>query len=340
MFATCLLIATIIGTTPATRNDTGDFAPHAQHQSGFDAGMRYAQLIVPKEIPVAKPPQASSPLPQSSGRKGLATPTISGRVLASDGTPAPGFGIWAVGEDGSGKSLARSGRDGTYEFAHTGGTMRLRAAGSGTARTEPVGVELQPSQSATRDFVLPACGRIVLVIKKPDGTVPDAFDACNLGCSSGVMSDPSMMQRDGDKFVIAYLIGDVYDLAFHVKGFKPVSLPGTVIDKDGNDCQLNVNLEFADGVSPVASDTAETTASGDFCIQIASVSGPNRQKMADESKKRLESNTDMKADLIASEDGEKISLVVGHYPDKESAAKACNELRQRAGFSDSFARKR
>ncbi len=179
--------------------------------------------------------------------------TLSGRVLASDGTPAPGFGIWAVGEDGSGKSLARSGRDGTYEFAHTGGTMRLRAAGSGTARTEPVGVELQPSQSATRDFVLPACGRIVLVIKKPDGTVPDAFDACNLGCSSGVMSDPSMMQRDGDKFVIAYLIGDVYDLTFHVKGFKPVSLPGTVIDKNGGDRELTVALEPVDAAPPPVS---------------------------------------------------------------------------------------
>jgi len=175
---------------------------------------------------------------------------LSGRVLASDGTPAAGFGIWVVGEDGSAKSLARSGRDGTYEFPHSGGTMRLYAAGPGSARTEPVNVELQASQSATRDFVLPPCGRIVLSIKKPDGTAPEAFEECNLVCSSRVMSDPGMLQRDGDTFIIPYLVGGVYDLTFRVKGFKPVSLPAIEIDKNGGDRELSVALAPLEAALP------------------------------------------------------------------------------------------
>lgn len=89
-----------------------------------------------------------------------------------------------------------------------------------------------------------------------------------------------------------------------------------------------------------ATAAAEPSAQGDYGIQVASFSGPNRQKMAEAAKKSLESNTDMKADLIVSEDGKMIRMVVGHYPDKASAAKACGELKQRAGFSDSFPRKR
>jgi len=175
---------------------------------------------------------------------------LSGRVLASDGTPAAGFGIWLVGEDGSAKSLARSGRDGTYEFPHSGGTLRLYAAGPGSARTDPVNVELQASQSATRDFVLPPCGRIVLSIKKPDGTAPEAFEECNLVCSSRVISDPGMLQRNGETFAIPYLVGGVYDLTFRVKGFKLVSLPAIEIDKNGGDRELSVALAPLEAALP------------------------------------------------------------------------------------------
>ncbi len=62
--------------------------------------------------------------------------------------------------------------------------------------------------------------------------------------------------------------------------------------------------------------------------------------MAEASKKRLEANTDMKADLLPSEDGKIIRVIVGHYPDKDSAAQACAELKKRAGFADCFPRKR
>jgi len=85
---------------------------------------------------------------------------------------------------------------------------------------------------------------------------------------------------------------------------------------------------------------AGTTAQGDYGIQLASFSGPNRQTMAEASKKRLETNTDMKADLLVSEDGKMVRLVVGHYTDKATATKACEELKKRAGFADCFPRKR
>ncbi|HOV72642.1 MAG TPA: SPOR domain-containing protein [Candidatus Hydrogenedentes bacterium] len=101
-----------------------------------------------------------------------------------------------------------------------------------------------------------------------------------------------------------------------------------------------------ESVPPVVETPAGTTllpataAPGVYGIQVASFSGANRQQMAEASKKRLEANTDMKADLLPSEDGKIIRVIVGHYPDKDSAAQACAELKKRAGFADCFPRKR
>ena len=196
-----------------------------------------------REVGAARPPiviQLSKKNLPKQGKKS----TVSGRVLNSDGSPAPGFGLWMLGEDGSAKSVARSDRDGTFEFDHEGGSLRLYAAGPGSARTETVTLDLQPSQSTTRDFVLPLSGRIVLTITTPDGQTPESFEECMLVTPSRVSSDPAMMRKDGARFAIPYLVQGVYDLSFKVKGFKPISLPGIAIEKD-SDRELTVNLEPA-----------------------------------------------------------------------------------------------
>jgi hypothetical protein len=184
---------------------------------------------------------SKKPLPRP-GRKG----GVSGRVLNPDGTPAPGFGIWMITEDGSARSVARSDRDGAYAFDHPGGPIRLYASGPGSARTEAITIDLQPNQSATRDFVLPQTGRIVLTIRKPDGQPPETFDECSLVTPTRVTSDPTMMRREGDRFAIPYLVQGVYVLTFRVAGYKPVTLPGIEINNDGSDREISINLEAAE----------------------------------------------------------------------------------------------
>ncbi len=79
---------------------------------------------------------------------------------------------------------------------------------------------------------------------------------------------------------------------------------------------------------------------GAYGIQVASCTGPKRKQNAEEFKKRLQTNAGLQADLIPSSDGQRISILVGNYPDKESAKKACAELKKRAGFAECFVKHR
>ncbi len=79
-----------------------------------------------------------------------------------------------------------------------------------------------------------------------------------------------------------------------------------------------------------------TPGKGAFGVQVASFSGSKREKSAADYKRRLEANSDLKAILSHSEDDKYVRVIVGGYPDRETAEKVCKELRKRAGFSDCF----
>ncbi len=79
-----------------------------------------------------------------------------------------------------------------------------------------------------------------------------------------------------------------------------------------------------------------TPGRGAFGVQVASFSGSKREKSAADYKRRLEANSDLKAILSHSEDDKYVRVIVGGYPDRETAEKVCKELRKRAGFSDCF----
>ena len=79
---------------------------------------------------------------------------------------------------------------------------------------------------------------------------------------------------------------------------------------------------------------------GTYAIQVASFSGPKRNEIAEQYRKRLASNAGLESDLVPSEDGTMVRVLVGSYPDKETAAKAREELKKRAGFADSFVKRR
>ena len=78
---------------------------------------------------------------------------------------------------------------------------------------------------------------------------------------------------------------------------------------------------------------------GEYSVQIVAFSAGERLA-AEQYKARLEANTDLEADLVTSEDGKYVRVLVGRYPDKASAAKARDELRKRKGFADCFVRRR
>jgi cell division septation protein DedD len=82
------------------------------------------------------------------------------------------------------------------------------------------------------------------------------------------------------------------------------------------------------------------TAKGAYSIQVASFSGPNRKTNAGEYKRRLEAHSEFKAELVGSEDDKMVRVMIGSYPDREAASKACEELKQRAGFAGSFPKRR
>jgi cell division septation protein DedD len=79
---------------------------------------------------------------------------------------------------------------------------------------------------------------------------------------------------------------------------------------------------------------------GAYAVQVASFSGSKRKENAEVFKKRLEANAGLKADLVPSEDDKMVRVFVGNYPDRESAVKACEELKKRAGFAGSFVKRR
>ncbi len=77
-----------------------------------------------------------------------------------------------------------------------------------------------------------------------------------------------------------------------------------------------------------------------YAIQVASLTGPARKERALEFQRRLESNAGIKAELVTTEDGKTIRVLVGGYPDRESATKACEDLKKRQGFKDCFVKRR
>jgi cell division protein FtsN len=89
-----------------------------------------------------------------------------------------------------------------------------------------------------------------------------------------------------------------------------------------------------------AAPVAGAAGTGAYAVQVASFSGSKRKENAEVFKKRLEANAGLKADLVPSEDDQMVRVFVGNYPDRESAVKACEELKKRAGFAGSFVKRR
>jgi len=78
---------------------------------------------------------------------------------------------------------------------------------------------------------------------------------------------------------------------------------------------------------------------GTYVIQLASFSSSNRAK-AEDARRRLSAHANLTAELVTSEDGKYVRIIVGNYPDLKTAEKARDALRERKGFADCFVRRR
>ncbi len=83
----------------------------------------------------------------------------------------------------------------------------------------------------------------------------------------------------------------------------------------------------------------EASKKGRYGVQVVAFSSGER-KAAEQYKARLEANTELRADLVASKDGKYIRVLIGDYAEKGAAAKARDELRKRKGFADCFVQSR
>lgn len=81
--------------------------------------------------------------------------------------------------------------------------------------------------------------------------------------------------------------------------------------------------------------TATAAKAGGFTVQVVAYESKNRGR-AEEYKRLLEKNSDLKAQLVPSEDGKFVRVYVGRYATRAEAQKACEELRKRAGFQGCF----
>jgi len=96
----------------------------------------------------------------------------------------------------------------------------------------------------------------------------------------------------------------------------------------------------AGATQKTAAPAGNATGKGTYTIQVASFSGAKRKENAESFKKRLEANAGLQADIVPSEDDKMTRVFVGNYPDRETAVKACEELKKRAGFAGSFIKRR
>ncbi|MBI2424501.1 MAG: SPOR domain-containing protein [Candidatus Hydrogenedentes bacterium] len=125
-------------------------------------------------------------------------------------------------------------------------------------------------------------------------------------------------------------------------GAKPVQVADTApavavpaVPEDGEAPPLEALAPAADSMPSGASAGG---ARGTWGIQVASFQGADREKKAQDFQKRLKENASMNSEIFASEDQRYYRVLITGYADRAAAKAACDELKKRAGFADSFPR--
>ena len=92
---------------------------------------------------------------------------------------------------------------------------------------------------------------------------------------------------------------------------------------------------------PVKENTASTTdkpkSEKEYAVQVVSYGSANSAG-AEEYRKKLAKETDLKPELVLSTDGKYLQVIVGRTSDKKTAQETCKELRKQTRFSGCFVR--
>lgn len=96
-------------------------------------------------------------------------------------------------------------------------------------------------------------------------------------------------------------------------------------------------LDVSDDAGEAETSAAADTKKGKYAIQVVSFS-PTEKATAQNYQRRLKENTGIDSILSTSKDGNYLQVLVGSYPDRETAEKERQELKKRAGFGDCFVR--
>ncbi len=94
-------------------------------------------------------------------------------------------------------------------------------------------------------------------------------------------------------------------------------------------------------IEPLTVDDEESpaSASGPYSIQVVAYSAADRTKAAAYARE-IQSRTNINTQVAQSEDGQHLRIFVGSYPDRESAERVLEELKDKDGFEESFVRTR
>jgi hypothetical protein len=209
--------------------------------AGLPEGYRAATLYQgARQQSVATPPVAIE-----FTKSGFKKVIVSGRVLTADGQPAKGLPVFRISRDGGEQKLATADDAGEYRVETPKWPLRLFATGPGNLRSEVVELSPELGEHVRRDIIMPATGRIVLNVRKPDDSVPESLDGFSLKCGAQEIKAADLIARDGDTFVLPWLAPGEYELTFKSAGFRDVSLKGLVIDEQHKEVKSDVRLEPA-----------------------------------------------------------------------------------------------
>lgn len=98
-------------------------------------------------------------------------------------------------------------------------------------------------------------------------------------------------------------------------------------------------VEKPDEETPPADPEPPAANQGIYTIQVAALSAPTRQQQALKLKSELE-GLGLQPDILTTDDGKRLCVVVGSYQNRQEAQAACNDLRKTPRFADSFVRTR
>ncbi|MBI5094810.1 MAG: RNA polymerase sigma factor [Candidatus Hydrogenedentes bacterium] len=172
-------------------------------------------------------------------------PTISGRVLFSDGTPAPNASIMRRLLGGNSDTLTSADNQGAYTVHHDGGHWTLWARAEVLLQSEEHSFELTTEDSVKHDFTLPPSGQLTIELQPADGKV--VHDIHNSVVMTPATTSPFLLagETGPNRFLVTRLPYDVYSLEIRAEGYESALIQDIRIDDTSKAPSVTARLKPA-----------------------------------------------------------------------------------------------